>query len=549
MDLLSTTVPTVFQAFAETSRRRPDGEFLYQPASATRQYANGAVSFTYAQAMSEVESIASVYRAAGLGPGIRVATLLENRPEAHFHWFALNSLGVSVVPINPDYRASEIQHILEHSESRLVISIPERVEELRAVTTKLASAVPVVSSAAVRRDGVPLKFASADVPLEGATECAVLYTSGTTGRPKGCLLSNDYFIRSGLRYLRRAGPISLQRDRERLLTPLPMFHMNAMASTTLSMILTGGCVILLDRFHPGSWWEDVVESRATGIHYLGVMPAILLAKPVSEAETKHMVRYGFGANVEASHHTAFEERFSFPLIEGWAMTETGSGASMCADVEPRHIGTHCFGRAPADIDVRLVDGKMRDVARGEVGEMIVRCAGPDPRLGFFSGYLKDPLATEAGWEGGWWHTGDLVRQGPDDSLHYVDRKKNIIRRSGENISAFEVEEILRMNDTVAQVAVTAVADEVRGDEVLACIVPAAGAATDRDAATRLVNWMIERAAYFKAPGWVAYVEVLPTTATQKLDRAGLKSFGVELLASGACIDTRSLKRRQNHQRT
>lgn len=545
MPRIATTVQTVFEAFAQTALRRPEADFLHQPASATQRYANGPLTYSYSQALEEIGAIASAYRAAGLGLGHRVATLLENRPDAHFHWFALNSLGVSVVPINPDYRESEIRFLLEHSEASLVVTVPERREELDAVASSIQRPVPVVTCGAVKQEGLHIKLRPGTGAPARSTECAVLYTSGTTGRPKGCLLSNDYFVRSGLRYLERGGPISLQADCERLLTPLPMFHMNAMAGTTMSMVLTGGCIILLDRFHPSSWWQDVASTRATAVHYLGVMPAILLSMPPTPVEGRHRVRYGLGANVESRHHAAFEERFGFPLIEAWAMTETGSGASISAEIEPRHVGTHCFGREPPSVELRLVDDRMQDVAWGEVGEMLVRRTGPDPRQGFFSGYLKDDAATQAGWEGGWWHTGDLARRGPDGSLHYVDRKKNVIRRSGENIAALEVEEILRTHDTVAQVAVTAVPDEVRGDEVLACIVLAPGSPADFAAAMALVNWMMERAAYFKAPGWVAYVQALPTTATQKLDRASLKSFALNLLGSGACFDTRSLKRRQS----
>jgi acyl-CoA synthetase (AMP-forming)/AMP-acid ligase II len=543
MNRFDTSARSVFEAFVHTAHRRPDADFLVLPASATCRYADGPISYRYAGALSEIETLLPAYRASGLGPGMRVATLLENRPASFFHWLALNSLGVSVVPVNPDYRAAEIRYLLEHSEAALVVTIPERRTELEAIGAALPRPIPVVEASSV-----PNGLARIGPERESArptrdTECAVLYTSGTMGRPKGCLLTNDYFIRCGLRYLSRKGPISLRPDCERLLTPLPMFHMNAMASTTLSMVLSGGCVILLDRFHPASWWQDVAETAASGIHYLGVMPAILLGMPESASDRAHRVRYGFGANVEPRHHAAFEQRFGFPLIEGWAMTETGSGASISAEEDPRHVGTRCFGRVPPNVELRLVDELGKNVAAGEPGEMLVRCSGPNPRLGFFSGYHKDEAATAAGWEGGWWHTGDMARRGPDGSLHYVDRKKNVIRRSGENIATLEVEEILRAHPAVSAVAVTAVHDDVRGDEVLACLVAAPGAPTDNAAAEELVRWMLERAAYYKAPGWVAYMASLPTTPTQKVDRAGLKANAAQLLREGSCFDTRDLKRR------
>jgi acyl-CoA synthetase (AMP-forming)/AMP-acid ligase II len=541
--LTETAAETVFEAFEHTARRFPSHEFLLVPESASRHYADGALSYTYAAANADVQVLRAAYQRAGLGPGMRVATLLENRPAAFLHWFALNGLGVSVVPINPDYRAAELAYLLEHSEARLAVVLPERLADVRSAAATAARPPRVVEASTVSHGFDPLGPMLSPLEPARAHECAVLYTSGTTGRPKGCLLSNDYFLRLGLRYLHRKGYISLRPERERVLTPLPMFHMNAMATTTLAMVLSAGCIIQLDRFHPRTWWEDVVSTRATGIHYLGVMPAILLALSQAPNERAHAVRYGTGANVEPKHHAPFEARFGFPLIEAWAMTETGSAIGVGAEEEPRHVGTRCFGRVPATAELRLVDDAGNDVVPGQPGEMLVRRAGANPRLGFFSGYLKDEKATEEGWANGWWHTGDMARAGSDGCLYFVDRKKNVIRRSGENISALEVEEILRSCPDVRDVAVTAAPDEMRGDEVLACIVAAPGAESNAAAAGRIVQWMLRHAAYYKAPGWVAFVAAVPTTATQKVDRAGLKQVATALLEDGSCFDTRALKRR------
>ncbi|MDB5998360.1 MAG: ATP-dependent acyl-CoA ligase [Rhizobacter sp.] len=537
-----TTALSVHEAFAATAQRRPEAEFLAIPASASAAYAPGGLSFSYGEARREIDALRQAYAQAGLAPGARVATLLENRPAAFFHWIALNSLGVSAVPINPDYREAELRFLLEHSESCLVVGIAERLSDLRAVAGSLEHRPPVVDAAEVRQGIAPVAFQRSGQPITRDTECALLYTSGTTGRPKGCMLSNDYFLRLGLRYANRGGAIGLRDDCERVLTPLPMFHMNAMATSTVGMILRGGCVIQLDRFHPKTWWSDVAGTRATGVHYLGVMPAILLGLPETPDERSHSVRYGTGANVEPKHHAAFERRFGFPLIESWAMTETGSGAGIGTDEEPRHLGTRCFGKVPSTVELRLVDDDGLDVPDGEPGEMWVRRAGPEPRLGFFSGYLKDEAATQAGWAGGWWHTGDMARKGADGSLHFVDRKKNVIRRSGENISALDVEEVLRGCPAIQDVAVTSVADELRGDEVFAFIVPAAEGAGEARAGD-IVDWMLARAAYYKAPGWIAFVERIPTTATQKIERGSLKRMAAEAVVEQTCFDTRGRKRR------
>src|SRR4029077_3316667 len=181
-------------------------------------------------------------------------------------------------------------------------------------------AAPGVRAAALARFDPP------HAPSPGnADECALLYTSGTTGKPKGCRLSHFYFLNIGRRYLAEGGLCALREGEERLITPLPLFHMNALACSTMAMILSVGCIVQLDRFHPKTWWREVAGSAATIVHYLGVMPAVLLQLQSGPYERGHRVRFGYGANANPKDHAAFEERFCFPLIEAWAMTETGGG--------------------------------------------------------------------------------------------------------------------------------------------------------------------------------------------------------------------------------
>jgi acyl-CoA synthetase (AMP-forming)/AMP-acid ligase II len=171
----------------------------------------------------------------------------------------------------------------------------------------------------------------------------------------------------------------------------------------------------------------------------------------------------------------------------------------------------------------------------------VRHAGADPQQGFFTEYLKDPEATAAVWEGGWFHTGDIVRRNAEGDMFFVDRKKNVIRRSGENISAVEVEGVLQLHPAVRAAAVAAVPDALRGDEVMACIVPAAPVADAAALAREVVAWCLTRLAYYKAPGWVAFLDALPLTATNKVQRGEMKALAARLM--GGAVDTRGLKRR------
>jgi acyl-CoA synthetase (AMP-forming)/AMP-acid ligase II len=534
---------TVFDTFAASAARFADHPFLHVPASACRGWHDGAVEIGYAAMLARVAALRDRYAAAGYGTGHRVALLLDNRPEFFAHWLALNALGASVVPLNAEQPPAELAWPLGHSEACLVVSLAERSTLAASAAALLDDPRPLLHTAG--GDAIPPAPRPRAHTSPGAgSECALLYTSGSTGKPKGCILANDYFTRFGAWYAGIGGLCALRPGRERLITPLPLTHMNAMAVSTMGMIATGGCVVQLDRFHPASWWDDVRESGATVVHYLGVMPAILLGLPASPADDlRARVRFGFGAGVNPRHHAAFEQRFGFPLIEAWAMTESGCGGCIIANREPRHVGSCCFGKPAPEVEYRLVDEAGADVAPGVPGELLVRGAGPDPRAGFFAGYLKNPEATAEAWAGGWLHTGDVVRAGPDGSLHFVDRRKNVIRRSGENIAALEVEAALADDPRIAQLVVTAVEDEIRGEEVMACVIPRAGVPATLQSARAIQQTALDALAYFKAPGYVVFVDAIPRTASQKPQRGEIRQLAARWRASAHCFDLRAAKRR------
>ncbi len=534
---------SVFDAFAERARRQPGAPFLCTEAVTAAAYGIEAGEQGYGDALARIEALRERYAAAGYGHGHRAGLLLENRPDFFAHWFALNASGVSVVPINNDMRSAELAYLLEHSEACLVIALAERLDDLH--TAAPPGSLPVLLPPD-HRGAVPAPphaAPKAGVPISADSECALLYTSGTTGRPKGCVLSNDYFLRAGRWYATIGGLCTLHAGRERLITPLPLTHMNAMAYSAMAMVMTGGCLVQLDRFHPGSWWTSVRESAATVAHYLGVMPAMLLGAPPAAEDKKHALRFGFGAGVDKRQQAAFEQRFGFPLLEAWAMTETGAGAVVIANHEPRHVGRSCFGRADPAVQWRLVGEDGQDVPAGEPGELWVRAAGADPKRGFFTEYLKDAAATAEAWADGWFHTGDLVRADADGHMYFVDRRKNVIRRSGENISAVEVESVLAQHPAVKAVAVAPTPDDVRGDEVLACVVLRESAG-DAALAAEITRHALQQLAYYKAPGYVAFVDALPLTLSQKVQRAQLKALAATLPGTPRCFDTRALKKRQ-----
>lgn len=535
---------SVYAAFCATAQAHGALPFLHIPRSARGPGAAAALELTYAALLERVQALAAGYRAGGWGPGHRVATLLENGPEAFLHWLALNAVGASAVPLSPDYRAAELTYVLEHSEAALAVVLPRHADKLRALDLPgLSVAVePGWEAGPCELPAAPRPARPG--PVTHATEAALLYTSGTTGHPKGCIISNLYPLHMADFYVTEGGLCTVHPGHERLITPLPLFHMNALCVSTTAMILSAGCVVQLDRFHPSTWWQDCAESGATIAHYLGVMPAILLSQPPGPWDGQHRIHFGFGANANPRDHQNFENRFGFPLVEAWAMTETGSGASVTCSREPRHVGTRCIGRERTDqCEIRLVDEHDVDVPAGQPGQLIVRHAGPDPRYGFFSGYFKDAAATEHAWRGGWFHTGDILRRGEDGQLHFVDRSKNIIRRSGENIAALEVEAALADHPAIRQIAVIAAPDAARDEEVMACIVPADGAARTRATAESIQAQALQRLAYFKAPGYVAFVDALPVTATNKVQKARLSDFGANPLAAPDCFDLRDRKKR------
>ncbi|MGC2032759.1 MAG: AMP-binding protein [Steroidobacteraceae bacterium] len=532
--LRSQSVSALFERNAAACGNR---EFLHVPAEACRGYSDSALTLTYREAGARIDVLASRLRAAGYRPGHRVALALDNRPEFFLYFLALARLQVSIVPLNAAMSAAELRYVIGHADVALTLTHAGHAAHIRRA---LGGATPLHVAVG---DGGGSPAPAGPRPADSG-EVALLYTSGTTGQPKGCILTNDYFMDIGRLYTGLGGYCRFEGLGDRLVTPLPVTHMNALACSFMAMLVTGGCLVQLDRFHPSTWWHSVRTSRATAFHYLGVMPAMLLNSPATpEDHLMGSVRFGFGAGVDPRHHAAFETRFGVPLIEGWAMTETGAGAWITANHEPRHIGQRCFGKAPVGLAYRIVGEQDGDVATGAVGELWVRREGTEPRRGFFARYSKDDAATAQAWAGGWFHSGDLVGLGEDESFFFVDRSKNIVRRSGENIAAVEVESVLQTHPDVAAIAVCPVIDDVRGEEVFAFVVLLPGVVPDLATALRLQAHCQRALAYNKAPGYIGFRADLPQTASQKLARAQIKALGAAAIELAQAFDLRHLKKK------
>ena len=540
---------TIGEIFFDAAQRYADRPLLVAPSNSARAYDPQGRSLSYAEAAHAVRGLMAQYREAGYGVGHRVALFLENRLEHMLHKLALNAIGVCCVPVNPDYRPRELAYLIEHAHVDLAVVLSARVADWEAARHEATWQPPHVVFEQWAAGLPPALVPAKTYVPEAQTPASILYTSGTTGRPKGCVLSHRYELAAGEAYATRGGLATFRATGERLYNPLPLFHVNASILSFYAVLLTGSCQIQTDRFQPSRWWSEVRQSQATIVHYLGVIIQMLHAQAPHDQERDHCVRFGMGAGVEPHLHAAVEARFGFPLLELWGMTE--NVRILVDNMPPRQVGTRAFGRALPGIEVRVVDDADGDVPDGQPGEMVIRHSERTPRKDFFSSYLDDEAATEAAWRGGWFHTGDVVTRDDTGMLHFVERRKNIIRRSGENIAAAEVEAWLLSHPDVEQTAVIAVPDEVREEEVLACIVLKPHAAQALSAASQeaLLSSIFDHCsaglAYFKAPGWVWFADHIPTTGTQKIQKHSIFAPGIDPRGLTGMHDLRAWKKRTN----
>jgi len=536
----TSTLNTVAEAFGIMAERHPEKDCICLPAMAGREYHPDGITWSYAEIAAQARALREAYAAAGYGHGHRIALMFDNRPTFVVHWLALNALGVSVVPVNQDSTAHEIATLLTRSHAILAVTLPGRTELFRRAAELMEKAPALVAEEwpAMLPAAATSTLPTPPGPL---TEAGLLFTSGTTGVSKGAILTNESLFFNAERYIAAGGLMAISYGEDRLYNPLPVYYANAFAHTNIVMILSAGCMIFPDRFHPSTWWKDIVATDATIIHYLGIIAPLLLKRDKALEESTHRVKFGLGSGVDSNQHIAWEKRFGFPLMEVYGMTELG----ICsfASHEPRLVGQHYVGQPIGDVEYRIVDADDRELPAGEAGEMLVRRSGVDPRHGFFAGYLDNEELTEHLWRGGWYHTGDMLRRDAEGRFFFVDRLKHMIRRSGQNISAGEVENCLRLHPAVSECAVVPVPDAFRQEEVMACIVLRDDAPPSEDTALSIMDFALERIAYFKAPGGIVFMDRLPTTHTNKLQKEKIFGKDEDPYARPRSFDLRYLKKR------
>jgi crotonobetaine/carnitine-CoA ligase len=457
-------------------------------------------------------------RAAGVSRGDRVALMCPNRIELLETFLACGWIGAIAVPVNSAAMGPQIDYVLANSGARLLVVEDRYVERLAAVDPSRAclQTVWVVGDAAGAPGIACEPWPDAGEPIEPAPvqpedTLAILYTSGTSGPAKGVMCPHAQYLAWGLNSARILG---VHAD-DVLCTTLPLFHINAL-NTFAQAAVTGAHAVFEAKFSASGFWPAMRRHEATVVYLLGAMVPILLAHPATEAERTHRVRVGLGPGVPAAAAETFRARSGIALIDGYGSTETNFVIATAPDSARRGV----MGWVQPGFEARVVDEHDSEVPAGTAGELVLRAAEP---LTFSTGYFGLPEQTRAAWRNGWFHTGDRVVREADGAFRFVDRIKDAIRRRGENISSYEVEQVLLAHPAVADVAVYPVRSELAEDEVMAALVTRPGRTLD---ATELWRWCETRLPYFAVPRYLDLVDDLPRTETGKVQKYKLRERGV-----------------------
>lgn len=447
---------------------------------------------------------------AGIGPGTSVALLAGNTLEFPATWLGLLRLGAVVVPLNVNYRRTDAGHVVEHARAQVILADDDYLELARAVAQRAPGTVRVVALRAILDEWRSGRSAAVAADLldraDPSAPANVQYTSGTTGRPKGCVLPHSYWL-SIAWTLQHEFPRLAETDV--MLTAQP-FHYIDPQWNTVSALLAGARLVVLDRFHPTTFWDEVRRHEVTYFYCLGMMPTLLLAMPASDLDRRHRVRAIQCSAIPPRLHRELEARWGVPWYEAFGMTETGADLYVSPAEHDELVGTGCLGRPRRHRQVLVVDDSGEPSPPHTTGHLLIRGHG------LMSGYFADDEATAGAFDDGWFRTGDLVAHDGAGRLFYRGRTKDMIRRSGENISAVEVESVIGAHEAVDLVAVTAVPDELRGEEVLALVRTATRPEDPESLLASIAEYCGAELAYFKVPRYWRLVEDLPRTASERV---------------------------------
>jgi crotonobetaine/carnitine-CoA ligase len=510
---------TINQAFRATLERFPNQRFLnFLDADA----------YTYREFDSACNELTHGLQALGVGQGMTVAGFLENRVEALLTWFAAMRLGGIYVPINPAFKGDFLRHQLEDSSATVLVAEPDLVEQLVPIASELTH-LRVVMHRGVTPAMPVLPFAvkpltqfmiagreRIEAPCRPSDVATLLYTGGTTGPSKGCMIPHNALVNVA----QSAVDQDMRTEHDIAWTCLPFTHSNALALTVLAQMLVGGTAAVSRRFSVSSFWDDVEKAGATIAGGLGTMMKFLADAPDSPSMLRYKgkLRVMRGAPFPPELRQRWRERFGVAQVGSnvYGLTETFMLCTLPrgVDAPPGSSGM----RSP-NFDVRIVNDRDEELPPGEAGEIICRPLRPNL---MFKGYWNRPADTLRVWDNLWFHTGDVGKFDADGFFYYVDRKKDCVRRRGENISSYDVEVAFLKHPDVLEVAAHAVPSANGEDDLKVTVVRQAGSGLSEE---QLARWSMERVPYFAVPRYIEFRDALPKSELGRVRKVELREQG------------------------
>ena len=480
----------------------------------------GEMRWTFAQTAAIAAASAQTLVDAGIRPGDRVALMCSNRPEFLQVYLGCAWLGAIAVPINTALRGFQLSHIFRNSRPALLVVETQFVDAIESVEAgvELPPRTWIVGAAAgavdARLSAVPLPALGAAAPagaVRPGDTVAILYTSGTTGPAKGVCCPQAQLFWWGI-YSARALGI---REGDVLFTTLPLFHTNAL--NAFYQALLNGCTYVLEpKFSASGFWAAAQRHNATVGYLLGAMASMLLAQPKNANDKAHRLRVALGGGVPPQIHGPFLQRFGVPLVDGYGSTETNF--VFAGTIPSDRPGT--MGYLADGIEARIVDENDSALPDGQAGELVLRAGEP---FAFATGYFGMPEKTVEAWRNLWFHSGDRVVRDADGHYRFIDRMKDSIRRRGENVSSWEVEQTIQSHPAVAACAIYPLPSELGEDEVAAAILLEPGQSLEPVDIVRHCEGQI---AYFAIPRYVRILSQMPLTENGKIKKGVLREAGI-----------------------
>ncbi len=473
-------------------------------------------SLSYVEVAQEVARVAHGLDRAGIRENDRVAILLFNTPEFVVSWFGLAHRGSVLVPLNTALKGEILRYELADAAPKgLVIDarLWPQFEEVRPALDIPRVWVADPSGAGASRPSGAAPFAQlsesgAELPRVTRRPwdpAAIMYTSGTTGPPKGAIIPHEQYVRTAVELGRRSRLTS----ESVLFSALPLFHCNAQEMTALAAFLNDLTAAFDERFSASGFWESAARYGASHVSLLISMINVLYKQPARSTDRTHPVRTALTAGAAREIWPKFERRFGVSIIELYGMTECGCTTLMNP---PEAIRMGSVGTPLGFVEAAVVDDQDRPVPDGERGELVVR---PSVPFSMFSGYLNKAEQTVEAWRNLWFHTGDYVTRDADGYYYFVDRKKDVIRRRGENLAPYDVESVLNQHPAVFETVVVGVPSPLGEEDVKAFVQLRPGAAVPP---RELFEFCAERLPFFMVPKYIEFIGEIPKTANQKAQR-------------------------------